>query len=89
MEKKYLRGDWCGLLDFNPGILEYMYDLTKDGKSGKRKAIKRTKFLKILKLSMNTTILGLMMFRPMVMINVFGDKKEYRDIPSNTAEIPS
>ena len=64
---------------FYPGILWYMYDLTKDDK-WKAEAIKRTEVFEDFKTINEHHDIGFMMFPAYGNGYIFGDKKEYKDI---------
>ncbi|MCM4170177.1 glucuronyl hydrolase [Arenibacter sp. TNZ] len=70
---------------FYPGILWYMYDLTKDEK-WKEEAIKRTEVFEDFKTINEHHDIGFMMFPAYGNGYMFGDKKEYRDILLTSAE---
>ncbi|MCM4151529.1 glucuronyl hydrolase [Arenibacter sp. N53] len=70
---------------FYPGILWYMYDLTKDEK-WKAEAIKRTEVFEDFKTINEHHDIGFMMFPAYGNGYIFGDKKEYKDILLTSAE---
>lgn len=70
---------------FYPGILWYMYDLTKEEK-WKEEAIKRTEVFEDFKTINEHHDIGFMMFPAYGNGYMFGDKKEYRDILLTSAE---
>ena len=70
---------------FYPGILWYMYDLTKDDK-WKKEAIKRTEVFEDFKTITEHHDIGFMMFPAYGNGYLFGDKKEYKDILLTSAE---
>ncbi|SHJ19248.1 unsaturated chondroitin disaccharide hydrolase [Arenibacter nanhaiticus] len=64
---------------FYPGILWYMYEITKDEK-WKQEAIKRTEVFEDFKTITEHHDIGFMMFPAYGNGYLFGDKKEYKDI---------
>ncbi len=70
---------------FYPGILWYMYDLTKEEK-WKSEAIKRTEVFEDFKTINEHHDIGFMMFPAYGNGYIFGDKKEYKDILLTSAE---
>ena len=70
---------------FYPGILWYMYNLTKDEK-WKNEAIKRTEVFEDFKTINEHHDIGFMMFPAYGNGYIFGDKKEYKDILLTSAE---
>ncbi|MCK0135048.1 glycoside hydrolase family 88 protein [Arenibacter sp. S6351L] len=70
---------------FYPGILWYMYDLTKDDK-WKKEAIKRTEVFEDFKTITEHHDIGFMMFPAYGNGYLFGGKKEYKDILLTSAE---
>ncbi|MBC8767076.1 glycoside hydrolase family 88 protein [Arenibacter sp. BSSL-BM3] len=70
---------------FYPGILWYMYDLTKEEK-WKAEAIKRTEVFEDFKTINEHHDIGFMMFPAYGNGYIFGDKKEYKDILLTSAE---
>ncbi|RAJ15418.1 glycoside hydrolase family protein [Arenibacter echinorum] len=70
---------------FYPGILWYMYDLTKEER-WKEEAIKRTEVFEDFKTINEHHDIGFMMFPAYGNGYIFGDKKEYKDILLTSAE---
>ena len=70
---------------FYPGILWYMYDLTKEEK-WKEEAIKRTEVFEDFKTINEHHDIGFMMFPAFGNGYIVGDKKEYKDILLTSAE---
>ena len=70
---------------FYPGILWYMYDLTKDDK-WKKEAIKRTEVFESFKTINEHHDIGFMMFPAYGNGYLFGDKMEYKDVLLTSAK---
>ncbi|MEG3657284.1 glucuronyl hydrolase [Arenibacter palladensis] len=70
---------------FYPGILWYMYDLSKDDK-WKKEAIKRTEVFEDFKTITEHHDIGFMMFPAYGNGYLLGDKKEYKDILLTSAQ---
>ena len=70
---------------FYPGILWYMYDLSKDDK-WKKEAIKRTEVFEDFKTITEHHDIGFMMFPAYGNGYILGDKKEYKDILLTSAQ---
>lgn len=70
---------------FYPGILWYMYNLSKDEK-WKKEAIKRTEVFEDFKTITEHHDIGFMMFPAYGNGNMLGDKKEYKDILLTSAQ---
>ena len=70
---------------FYPGILWYMYDLSKDDK-WKKEAIKRTEVFEDFKTITEHHDIGFMMFPAYGNGYMLGDKKEYKDILLTSAQ---
>ncbi len=70
---------------FYPGILWYMYEISKDEK-WKEEAIKRTEVFEDFKTITEHHDIGFMMFPAYGNGYIFGDKKEYKDILLTSAE---